>query len=100
MVAGERARHVLGGLAGAEAHLLLLDIDGMAAELDGGDLHRASGAGRRLLEQQGDALSGERQAEVGKLGQGEDLLQPLAPEIGDREDPGHQLLSRLTMVPM
>ena len=78
VIAGEGAGDVLGGLAGAEADLLLLDVDRMAAELDDRHLHRVAGARRRLLEDQGDALAGERAAEIGALGQGEDLGEALA----------------------
>ena len=60
VVAGEGAGDVLGALAGAEADLFLLDVDRVGAELDRGHLGRVAGARARLLEDQSDALAGER----------------------------------------
>src|SRR5688500_9248371 len=100
VIAGEGAGDVLGGLAAAEPDLLLLDIDRVAAELDHGHLGRVAGARRRLLEHQSDALARQRPAEVGALGQVEDLGEVVRAQVGDAEQVPHQSASRLTMVPM
>ena len=84
MVAGEGAGDVLGALAGAEADLLLLDVDRMGAELDRRHLGRVAGPRRGLLEDQSDALARERRAEIGPLGQGEDFRErAVRAELGD-----------------
>ena len=54
---------VLDRLADVEADLLAARVDGMTTELDDGHLHRVTGAVRRLLEDQRDALAGERATE-------------------------------------
>jgi hypothetical protein len=100
MVAGEGPGDVLGALPGAEPDLFLLDVDRVPAELEDRHFHRIAGPGRRFLENQGNALAGERQAEVGKLRQGQDLLQARRSEVGDGQEMGHQLFTLLTMVPI
>src|SRR3546814_8941752 len=60
-----------------------------------------AGAGARFLENQRDALAGERTARIGTRRQIEDRVQPPGVEIGDGEDvAGHQSASFLIMVPM
>src|SRR3546814_14690149 len=60
-----------------------------------------AGAGARFLENQRDALAGERTARIGTRRQIEDRVQPPGVEIGDGEDvAGHQSAPFLTMVPM
>src|ERR1044072_9158611 len=100
VIAGERAGDVLGALARAEPDLLLLDVDRMGAELDGGHLGRAAGPRRGLLEDEGDALAGERRAEIGPLGEAEYLLERPLRQRGDAEQVGHQSRSFLTIVPI
>ncbi len=75
VIAGERVRHVLDALARADAELVRLDIDRMAAELGGRHLHRVARARARLLEIERDALVLQRRATRGLFGQREDRLQ-------------------------
>ena len=102
MIAGEGAGDVLGALARAEADLLLLDIDRVRAELDRRHLHRVAGPRARLLEDQSATpLPASGAAEVGPLGQSEDLRRSAARQ--DRAMPSRSLtssVSLLTMVPM
>ena len=67
VVALEDAHDVLGRLAGVDPDFLTTRVDGMAAELDDGDLGRMARSRRRLLEDQGDAAALERTTELDRV---------------------------------
>ncbi len=53
-VAGEDAGRVLDGLPAPELQVLGAEVEGLAAELDHGDLEGDPGAGARFLEEEGE----------------------------------------------
>ncbi len=88
VVALEDAHDVLEGLAHVDADLLATRVDRVAAELDDRHLHRLSGAGGRLLEDQHRRrvrrAAGRARAVVA-LGEVEDRPQLGRGEVGDVE---------------
>ena len=78
-VPGEGPGDVLDGLAGAHADLVLAEVDRVGPEGGGGHLGRRPGAGRRFLENHGDALAGQA---------GRDPLGRVLPGLGALEQRG------------
>jgi hypothetical protein len=90
MIAGERAGDVLGALARADAELVLLDVDRMAAEL-APPSPSSCGCARSASRNRARRPCRRAAAEVGALGQREDLARGRRGRGRDGEQVPHQL---------
>src|SRR5690242_8130851 len=98
VIAGEGSGHVGDALAGADAKLVLLDVDRVPAELRRRQLHRIAGAGARLLKIKRDALVLQH-ARGRLLRKLENPVEVRGCQVADREQMSHQLFSFVTIVP-
>ncbi len=90
VIATERAGDVLGGLAGVEADLGPLDVGRVPTQGEGGHLGGVAGAGRRLLEQEGDAEPGEHPPDIVARRQLEHPLVVVGPQVVHVEEVRHR----------
>ncbi len=88
MIAGEGARDVLDALARADAKLVRLQVDGMAADLRRRQLHRVSRPRARLFEIERDALVLD-DVRMGRFRQIENLQEIVRRQIADGEQMPH-----------